>query len=263
LFFLNLKAGGVPLDNISRFVDRGKQMHGQRRLKLFGENWLHLKKCTYDLAKNVCGKFAVGILKLKRLIYQLQSCESIYQYIVSLIDICKTYCVIPKNATKIEEVVDGSIMLYLFSINPIFFSIVGNLNISEVEIDLMNFVWGNDSSGDRKPLFGINSTNGIEGENNAYLHNNICHEIVLNGAIAFMSRCTLVRTKLLEKYKNYISTNATVTQKALEYINKERQAMNNHIVAQIDPSQDIYNVVKAGRTHIVDINDKTCSRCLI
>jgi hypothetical protein len=87
----------------------------------------------------------------------------------------------------------------------------------EDEIALMTFIWGNDSSGDQKPLFGINSTNGIEGENNAYLHNNIHHKIVLNGAIAFMLRCTLVRTKLMEKYKNYISTNATVTQKALEH----------------------------------------------
>jgi hypothetical protein len=127
----------------------------------------------------------------------------------------------------------------------------------------MNLVWGNDSSGDQSPLFGINCTHGIEGENYAYLHNNIRHEIVLNGAIAFMSRCTLVRTKLMEKFKNYLSTNATGTQKALEYINKEGQAMNNHIVSQIDPSQDIYNVVKAGRTHIVDVNEKTCIRCLI
>jgi hypothetical protein len=60
--FLNLKAGGVPLDNIACFVDQGKQMHSKRRLKLFDEHWLHLKNCTYHLAKNVCGKFDVGIL---------------------------------------------------------------------------------------------------------------------------------------------------------------------------------------------------------
>jgi hypothetical protein len=52
-------------------------------------------------------------------------------------------------------------VLYLFSINPKNFSIVGNLNISEDEIALMNFVWGKVSSGDQKLLFGTNSTNGI------------------------------------------------------------------------------------------------------
>jgi hypothetical protein len=92
-------------------------------------------------------------------------------------------------------------VLYLFSIHPKIFSIVGNINISDEEMVLMDFVLSYNSSGDQKSLFGINSTNGTEVENNAYLHNNIRHEIVLNGAIAFLSRCTLVRTKLIEKYK--------------------------------------------------------------
>jgi hypothetical protein len=106
------------LNNIACFVDPGKQMHSQRRLNLFGEHWLHLKNCTYHLAKNVCGKFAVGNLQLKRLIYQLQGCESVHQYIVTLIDICKKYCDIPTNDKRMEDVVDFRIMLYLFSITP-------------------------------------------------------------------------------------------------------------------------------------------------
>jgi hypothetical protein len=39
--FLNLKASGIPLENMVVFSDRGKQMNTHRRLVYFGCTWLH------------------------------------------------------------------------------------------------------------------------------------------------------------------------------------------------------------------------------
>jgi hypothetical protein len=125
-FFLKLKAGGVPLEQMAVFVDRGKQTFSQKRLKAFGVNWLHLKYCTYHLAKNVCGKFGVGNAELERSIYNLQNCQSIDHYIKTLIDISTKFGVLPEHAEWIEDAVDISIMLYLLALSPTNFSVVGN-----------------------------------------------------------------------------------------------------------------------------------------
>jgi hypothetical protein len=169
------------------FVDRGKQMFSQKRLKAVGVNWLHIKYCTHHLAKSVCRKFGVGNAELNRLIYNLQNCQSIDHYIKTLIDTSTKFAVLPEHAESIENTVDRSIMLYLLAISPTNFSVVGNLNILDEELQLVNFIWGTAAVGDPMPMFGVNSTIGIDGENNAYLHNNIQHDVVINGVIAFMT----------------------------------------------------------------------------
>jgi hypothetical protein len=90
-FFLNLKAGGVPLQNIATFSDCGKQLNSQKRIFDFSHDWLHLKNCTYHLAKNVCGKFGNNNYALKSLVSQLQSSYTIKQYIDTLIEITKNF----------------------------------------------------------------------------------------------------------------------------------------------------------------------------
>jgi hypothetical protein len=57
-FFLNLKAGGINMDNFAVFCDHGKQMLAHKRLVNFGIQWLHLKNCTLHIARNVCAKFS-------------------------------------------------------------------------------------------------------------------------------------------------------------------------------------------------------------
>jgi hypothetical protein len=70
-FFLNLKAGGVPLQNIATSSDRGKKLNSQKLLSDFSHDWLHLKNCTYHLAKYVCGKFGNNKYALKSLVFQI------------------------------------------------------------------------------------------------------------------------------------------------------------------------------------------------
>jgi hypothetical protein len=55
-------------------------------------------------------------------------------------------------------------MVYLMEIHPTQFSVVGTLNASEEEKEMLSFVWGNDTYGDPKPMSGIHKTNGVKGE---------------------------------------------------------------------------------------------------
>jgi hypothetical protein len=96
-FFLNLKAGGVNMDNIAVFSDCGKQMCSQRRLLKFGYNWLHTKNCTLYIAKNVCARFSPNDLSLHNLMFQLQSTKSVAEYIIALVEITKNYFKKPDN----------------------------------------------------------------------------------------------------------------------------------------------------------------------
>jgi hypothetical protein len=109
--FLNLKAGGVLLERTAVFVNCGKQTHSQKRLKGFGVNWLHLKYCTYHIAKKACGKFGVGNVDLRIIIYDPQNYQLIEQYIKTLITNSIKFGVLPQHAESIKMAVDGTIIL--------------------------------------------------------------------------------------------------------------------------------------------------------
>jgi hypothetical protein len=120
-------------------------------------------------------------------------------------------------------------MRYLFAINPGNFSDVGNLNSTEEEKQFIDFVWGDDKFGKAKPLHRINTTNGVEGENNAYIHNNVCHGTILEGVIKFLQQCSHVRTEILEHHAK--NPTATVTLIASNLINVEKSHMvNQHVI---------------------------------
>jgi hypothetical protein len=53
-------------------------------------------------------------------------------------------------------------------IRPRQFSVVGKLNINEQEESMLSFIWGGKSYGRAKPLLGIFTTNGVEGQNNSF-----------------------------------------------------------------------------------------------
>jgi hypothetical protein len=78
------------------------------------------------------------------------------------VDITRKYGSIVEGADNIHDMTAGSIMVYLLSIHPTQYSIVGNLNISDEELNMLNFIWGYESFGDPKPLFGVRTTNGVE-----------------------------------------------------------------------------------------------------
>jgi hypothetical protein len=79
--FLNLKAGGVLLNDCAIFCDCGKQMKLQQQLLKFECNRVHLKNCTYHLAQNICYNLSPNDNTLKNLFFCLQSTELVPEYI--------------------------------------------------------------------------------------------------------------------------------------------------------------------------------------
>jgi hypothetical protein len=76
--------------------------------------------------------------------------------------------------------------------------VVGNLNITVEEEQMISFIWGTNSYGNIKPLFEIRTTNGDEGENNALLHNSLRHQTVFQAIITFVTKCSEKR-KIMEE----------------------------------------------------------------
>jgi hypothetical protein len=95
--------------------------------------------------------------------------------------------------------IKGSLMLYLMNLHPRQFSLVGNLNISESEEGMMEFIWGMNSYGKALPLFGIRTTNGVEGENNALVENDIRNQTVSQAIFTHIARCSEGRMEMESK----------------------------------------------------------------
>jgi len=169
---MNLMVGGINLDKFAVFCDRGKQMSSWRRLTVFGLK-LHLKNCTYHISKNVCAKFGPRDEQLNCYLFELQECASLSQYIRTLVKISQRYG--PKirigeeegdatgNESDILSIIKGSIIEYLMGIHPRQFSVVGNAKMEDDEERKMMFIWGLLDYGEAKHLFGIRTTNGVEG----------------------------------------------------------------------------------------------------
>jgi MULE transposase domain len=75
--FLNFKAGGIPLQNLVVISDRGKQMNAVKRLHSYGCNWLHIKNCTYHIAKNVCSRYSNKDVVLNNMVFGIRATNAV------------------------------------------------------------------------------------------------------------------------------------------------------------------------------------------
>jgi hypothetical protein len=136
------------------------------------------------------------------MIFKLQKCISMGSYIQQLFEITKQYGLLVAGGENISSLTSGTIMLYLMSIHPRQYVVVGNLNISDDETEMLNFIWGNNEY-QPKPLFGIRTTNGTEGENNALLRNDFRYQTVCQAMITFIAWCSQIRGKWIQCVTNY------------------------------------------------------------
>jgi hypothetical protein len=109
-------------------------------------------------------------------------------------------------------------MLYLMTLHPRQFSLVGNLNITEDEERMMDFIWGSHSYGKPKPLFGIQTTNDVEGGNSALLYNKFRTQTVYQAIITFIARCSEERTTSEADHKKLYENDVTVTRRGFTII---------------------------------------------
>jgi hypothetical protein len=85
-------------------------------------------------------------------------------------------------------------MVYLMVLHPCHYSVVGNLNITDEEESMMTFIWGKKSFGENKPLWGLCTTNGVEGENNSLLQNKMRNQPVFHAINTYVVWCSEMRT---------------------------------------------------------------------
>jgi hypothetical protein len=128
---------------------------------------------------------------------------------------------------------------------------------------MIEFIWGTNSYGKAKPLFGIRTTNGVEGENNALLQNDFRNQTVSQAIFTYIARCSEGRMKMESKIRILLEQNVNVTKRAISFINGERQYCSGHEVLKCGYGNDLYNGINTGKTTstLVDLKQKTCARC--
>jgi hypothetical protein len=67
------------------------------------------------------------------------------KYIRQLVDITTKYGKLVDGADDINNLTNGSIMVYLMNIHPRQYPVVGSLNISDDETEMLNLVWDNET----------------------------------------------------------------------------------------------------------------------
>jgi hypothetical protein len=140
--------------------------------------------------------------------------------------------------------------------------VVGNLNVAYKEERMMSFIWGPNSYGDAKPMFEIRTTNGVEGENNALLHNDLQHQTRYGAILTFVEKCSERWVTMDEYNRKQLAENVSIYAKANEKI-KEERSLIGHQVWECTSGSRVYNVTRSGRTTLVDLEQKLCSRCKV
>jgi hypothetical protein len=154
-------------------------------------------------------------------------------------------------------------MVYLLTIHPTQFAIVGNLNISNEELEMLNFIWRMESYGEPRPLFGIRTTNAVEGENNAMLYNDMRHQAIAQAIVTFISQCSEVCANLEKYYEKLMNQNILICKYAQSIIKNERNKSSNYRVRMCNSNDYEFNVVYCGKSSLVNIMTKQCCSCVI
>ena len=199
--------------------------------------------------------------------FRLQGCSSLKSYVKTLVTISAHFGKLSEGSS-ISQVVEGSIMLYLMSLHPRQFAVVGNMALSEEEEHIMTFIWGSVTYGDAKPLFGNRTTNGVEGENNAFLYNNLRHQTVRQAIITFMERCQQARESTTTLVDKCVQQGVTVCTRAATFLQKERKKANTNVVYECDSDRTTFNVkcITDGSSTMVSKlleNHMTCTSCIV
>jgi len=161
-FFVCVKSG-VDFSSGVMFVDRGHARAAISLLAKFLNNRVNLKYCAIHIIRNFATRFSYKEtdVNVRVAIFRLQSSSSAAEYHV--------------NGSVIEDEFGTEAMNYLCkNIHPTNWVVFANHKNGNEEIKkLPDWVGSEDpyKDGWPAPLFGCRSTNGVEGVNNALIHN--------------------------------------------------------------------------------------------
>jgi hypothetical protein len=114
-----------------------------------------------------------------------------------------------------------------------------------------------------KPLFGNRTTNGVEGESIALLYNDFRYQPVFQAILTNVAKCSEKRNTLENANKKLIKDWVTVYKKADKTMKDERRLCGQGQELICTSGNQLYNVMRhSGNTYLVDLEEKSCSRCV-
>jgi len=160
------------------------------------------KFCSLHLAMNVNARFRLNEKEkksMRRHIFALQGSQSVLQYENTLKAIQRDH---PKSRiirSPLGEEVQQSVTDYLSQVHPTSWVQFANLSPTEEEVRYIDAQWESTLSyGEPKPLFGIRTNNGVEGENNANIWNNLRQGTIFEALTTYINRFNEVCGRRLE-----------------------------------------------------------------
>jgi hypothetical protein len=275
-FFANCIAAGIALDKVALFSDRGKQLNAQILLGRIGLK-ISLKFCSLHIAFNVAARFRLTDpekLIARGLVQKLQKVSTRIQFEAILDEIREALPRPINEGTADEEYVSD----YLKAIHPTSWTLMGNYSLSAAEVEWLQHEWVDiPSYGEPLPLFGVKTTSGVEGQNNATLWSGLRDSFPQAALELFcLDAINTLRNKRDQACTWRLGgSNVTPYAKTLydmEQTRRSQQTVLVHpnarltITERFSPTvRENVGVYTPGTTRLfeVDLVSKTCTRCRV
>lgn len=271
-FLSNCIAAGVSLADVALFTDRGLQLEAQMLLSQLGLQ-IHLKFCALHIVFDVCHRFKIidpDIKRVQPFVFKLQACNSRRGYESVLREIRKEFPVPIHARSAKEEYIDD----YLRKIHPTSWSRFGNFSHDEDDIAYIKKHWSKTPSyGSPKPLCGVRTTSGAEGENNALLWNSLRSSQVPAAFIRFCSRVMIAVNSSGRISSTWQTAKHDVTPYAKKVFDEElrkstmlkliRSPPQSYLAEEYYASQmeTSSHIIRGSQFYRVNLESQQCSRC--
>lgn len=194
-FFASCIAAGIRLHDRVVFTDRGLQLKAQQLLSSFGLE-LNIKFCSLHIAFNTVHRFKPGYPDIEQrvapFIYRLQATELRKEYEQVMGEIRQSFPIPDQPGSRGQSTVAD----YLVSIHPTNWTRFGNCTLSNAEVEYLQIQWKKKKSHGRPiPLFGVRTTSGTEGKNNAIIWCMIQDQLPYGALVSFCNRVMNVVSK--------------------------------------------------------------------
>ena len=264
-FFANCALCGLDLDEVAVFVDRGKALYAHKILHHMGLE-INLKFCSWHIGNNVKLNFGGKDEDICVAISSLQQCLDGESYKQNLIDIHAKFP--PKNSNEPFK----CIAEYLASIHPMNWTVFGNSILTPQETHFINSTWPTkELFGAPIKLFGVKTTSANEGENNAYILNNLRDSHPFDAIILFLERSVATFENKRLNGRSWTSSQYNLVSFAKAVTDDQMLLHQAYQIDVVDFDSRIFRVKQMQNSlcintlslteYTVDLDHKTCTRC--
>jgi hypothetical protein len=127
---------------------------------------------------------------------------------------------------------------------------------------MVKFIWGN-TYGIKKPLVGLYTTSGIESKNTAYSVNKLRHQPSIIVIMTHFTQYEYVQTKFVKLYSLLHDKKIIVCKETMKTQKHETTRVRGAHIIQCDPTKQLYNVMRRGKTVLLGLETKKCAKCYV